>query len=143
MKVVWAVLCQSSVIDRATNNVSLFNVVEEIDLVGPLPLPSSGEVIAPFVFDLVILFARSDVDTPEKGRGRIRVVRLDETRSAPQEFEIDLTKFLRFRVVAKIPGLPLTGAGIYRFLVDCSVDSSEGSIPFELPIRVTMSIPEA
>ena len=38
MKVIWAVLCENSVIDRDTNNVSLLNVLEQMQLVAEPPV---------------------------------------------------------------------------------------------------------
>ena len=143
MKVIWGILCQSSVIDRQTNNVSLFNVIEEISIPAQPPQMQPGQPwptdVAPLMFDLVILWMRSDEDTPERGRGRVRLVVPNQKAPAlGQEFEVDLTNYLRLRMVLKVPGLPAGDLGMYRFIVDGKTDTSDWAEMFELPIRVAL-----
>ena len=131
-------------VDRQTNNISLFNVVEDIQVVAPSPElgPSEtvSQVITPQVFDLVIMLGRSDFEVPEKGSGRVRILGpgIDAKESGSPPFEGDLTEFLRHRMIIKIPGIPITGDGDYRLLVDCTTDGKEWGTPFELPIRVNV-----
>ena len=144
MKILWAILCQISVVDRQTNNISLFNVVEDIQVVAPSPQlePSEtvSQLVTPQVFDLVIMLGRSDFEVPEKGSGRVRIMGpgLDAKESGSPPFEVDLTEFLRSRMIIKIPGIPIAGEGIYRLLVDCTTEGKEWGSPFELPIQVTV-----
>ena len=120
-------------------------MIEEVEVAAPSPEVAPGdafpEILTPQVFDLVILFARSDHDVPERSRGRVRAVRPDGVEAVPQEFDIDLTQFARSRMIVKIPGIPVAGEGIYRFLVDCANDNSEWTIPFEVPMRIMLQIP--
>ena len=37
----WSVLCTRSVTDRESNNISLFEVIEQISTVGPAPPPGA------------------------------------------------------------------------------------------------------
>jgi hypothetical protein len=53
-----------------------------------------------------------------------------------QEFEVDLTQYLRVRFRSNIPGLPAGGEGVYRFLLDGKAPDSEWTPMFELPLRV-------
>ena len=142
MRVVWAILCQSSVIDRTTNNLSIFNVIEELQVVGPVPEGEAGdptpETVTPNLYELVILFSRTDFEVPERGRGRVRAMAPDGTAAHPQEFEIDLSQFLRLRMQVKIPGIPIRGEGIYKFIVDYATEGDGWSVPYELPLRVTL-----
>ena len=144
MKVIWAILCQSSVVDRQTNAISLFNVVEDIQIVATTPELEPPEmvppVVTPQVFDLVIMLRRSDFDVPEKGSGKVRIMRpgLDAKESGSPPFEVDLTEFLRSRMIIKVPGFSINGEGNYRLLVDCTTEGKEWGAPFELPIRVNL-----
>jgi hypothetical protein len=72
MKVIWAVLCQNAVIDKYTNNISLFNIIEEIMVSADVPQEESGEdfgVGIPVNMELVTLWTRSNQDVRERGHG--------------------------------------------------------------------------
>ena len=148
MRILWAILCQSSVVDKQTNNISLFNVIEEIQIVGPsggsVQKDARLDLIAPRVFDLVIMFARSDFESPEKGKGRVRMKGPEpfSKEGLPQEFEVDLIEHPRYRMIVKIPGIPITGKGTHQFLVDCSSVGQDWESLFELPILVTVHLPD-
>lgn len=140
MKVIWAVLCQNSVIDKATNTISLFNVVEEIQVAPqppqePLIPPAAGRG-ASIVFQLVTLWGRSNEDAPEQGRGRLRLVLPDGESTITGEYEVDLAKFLRLRHITQIATLPIRNEGIYKFVVESKEGDSDWSIKFEVPLRV-------
>ena len=140
MKVLWAILCQNAVIDRDTNTVSLFNVVEEVTV--PVA-PPSGDIsmlpgVVPATFELVILWSRSETDEPELGMGRIALISPDSTSSTPHELNIDLTQYLRWRSRIKFPGLPITGEGTYTFQIEFKSESSDWVQVFELPLRVAI-----
>ena len=140
MKVIWAVLCQNSVIDRATNAMSLFNVIEEIQVTPqppqePLIPPAAGQGV-PIVFQLVTLWVRSNQDAPEQGRGRRRLVLPDGESIITSEHEVDLSKFLRLRHITQIATLPIRNEGIYKFVIEGKEGSSDWSNKFEVPLRV-------
>lgn len=142
MKVIWAILCQSAVIDRYTNNVSLFNVIEEITVTSTPPQEASAGgrmgAAASIVFELVTLWVRSDLEVPERGYGRIRLATPHDQISTGQEFEVDLTQYLRLRHRTHISTLPIGGEGIYRFVIDGRVDTQDWAEMFEVPLRVVI-----
>lgn len=141
MKVIWAVLCQSSAVDRDTNVVSLFNVVEEITFPAPPPEPTpsqqlpAGLNLAP-IFQLVVLWTRSDQKIPEQGRGRLRLLRPNNAEALGQEFEVNLTQHLRLRLRIPLAGLPTDGEGIHQFVVEGMTGTSAWTSMFELPLSV-------
>jgi hypothetical protein len=141
LKVIWAILCQNSAVDRDTNNLSLFNVVEELTVPARPPAGSPGQqlpagALQQPLFQLVVLWTRSDPDVPEQGRGRIQVLLPDGSLAMRQEFEVVLTQYLRVRFRSNIPELPVGGEGVYRFLIDGKAADSEWSQLFELPLSV-------
>jgi hypothetical protein len=140
LKVIWAVLCQNSVIDRATNAISLFNVIEEIHVTPQPPqeplMPEAVGQGAPIVFQLVTLWVRSNLDSPEQGRGRLRLVLPDGESSIAREHEVNLTQFLRLRHITTLSTLPIRGEGIYKFVVEGKESNSDWSNRFEVPLRV-------
>ena len=141
MKVIWAVLCERVVIDRETNNLSLFNVVEEVQV--PAQQPRSltevlDESVIPISFELVVLWVRSELQLPEKGFGRVRVLLPGDKDDLIQEYEVDLTKFLRLRSRLRLLGLPAGGEGVYLFKVDGKSSGQEWTELFELPLPVVL-----
>lgn len=141
MKVIWAVLCERVVIDRETNNLSLFNVVEEVQV--PAQQPRSvaealDESVIPTSYELVVLWGRSELELPEKGFGRVRILLPGDKDFLTQEYEVDLTTFLRLRSRLRLPGLPAGGEGVYLFKVDGKSSGQEWTEMFELPLRVVL-----
>jgi len=147
LNVIWAILCERSVTDRDTNNVSLFNVIEELQIPAQPPVNLSERSVPPgvmpFMFELMTLWARSDFEVPERGRGRVRVTVPGGKDTLTQEFEVDLTQFLRVRTRLRLPGLPVGDTGIYRFVVQGKAGDSEWATMFELPIRVLIQAQES
>jgi hypothetical protein len=143
MKVIWAVLCQSSVIDRDTNNISLFNVLEELTAISAAPqegtkgsTPAKG---IPYIFDLVTLWSRSMQEIPEQGYGRVRLFTPEGESPLGSEYEVDLTRYLRLRTRLHISGFPLKGEGIYRFVIDGKSETGDWTPMFEVPLRVVIT----
>ena len=140
MKVLWAILCESSVTDKDTNNVSLFNIIEEVTIQGPTPAvesePGSDSIVVPLGLNFVILWSRSNLEVPEKGQGRVRLLDPDGEVAPSREFEVDLTEFLRMRVGSRLPGLPSGKEGEHLFRVEGKVPDSDWKQMFELPLRV-------
>ena len=141
MKIIWAILCQTSVIDSGTNNISLFNVIEEVTV--PAQPPSSVSDVAegsliPSALELVILWTRSDIEVPERGFGRLQVIAPQIARNLSVDHEVDLSTFLRLRARIHLPGLPAGGPGIYLFKIDGKPAGGEWTQMFELPLRVVL-----
>ena len=139
MKVIWAVLCERVSVDKDTNNLSLFNIVEEVQVPAQEP-PSFAKVsdkhVIPAAFELVVLWARTDLGVPERGIGRVRILVPEDGDAFPQEYEVDLTQFLRLRTRLRLPGLPAGGEGIYLFKIDGKQSGEDWTEMFELPLRV-------
>src|SRR3989344_3127571 len=53
----WGLLCSLSSIDQERNNVSLFNIVEEIGIPQEI-FKQEGKKVIPFVFEIVMLLRR-------------------------------------------------------------------------------------
>lgn len=128
MKVYWALICQTSIVDRDTNNISLINVIEEVAVPAtpPVPLQAESQVPEqawPALFEVVALWARSDMKVSESSEGRIRLVDPDDnTVLTSSPYLVDLTTFLRTRIRTRFPGLPYRGTplpeGVYKFVIE-------------------------
>jgi hypothetical protein len=110
---VWSVLCKSSSIDKRTNNISLFEVIEtiRIDWFG-MPTVS----LAPM--EIVSLWTRDVVNTPAYGQARIYVTSPSGHDSLHQIQDIDLRSYRRVRVRYIVSALHVDGLGLYNFSVE-------------------------
>ena len=141
MKVIWAMLCENFAQDKNTNMVSVFNIIDEIRVFGAPPVSEPWETaqMVSYQFKLLALFARSFVDVQEHGRTRVRVADPDGIIVEISEgVEVNLLDFDTYRVWFNYPGLPVSSAGTYRFLLDCKADDGDWEEQFEVPIQVKL-----
>ena len=144
MKALWAILCESSIVDQETNRISLLNILEGIRVPEPLAAiaEESSLPAAPVNCDLFILFARSDPESGERGNGRIRVQFPADTPPAKipapaPEFEVDLTSAQQHRVRIRFPVLPYYKQGSYLFVIEAADAAGGWDQLFEIPLEVS------
>lgn len=129
---VWSVLCRKVSIDRETNNVSLFDVLEQIQVyewAGPAGIAGP--------FELASLWYRPDV--PSRGEARVTLRSPSGRLLHEATQEIDLREFRRVRVRYLIPGMHIEGSGTYSFIVEGRQQNAEdwfaaASIPLEVNV---------
>jgi hypothetical protein len=155
VKLIFAVLCESAAIDRQTNRVSMFNVIEEVTATVGTPgqtLPNlpDDRVLVPMLTELVALFERSSEDTPESQVARVRVrhATAEQSLAFTNEVAIDLSKHLRVRAQFKLPGIvvrpqDLAAPGAFRMEYQIEVKAEDDwNLIFALPLRFTVQISE-
>jgi hypothetical protein len=115
-RIEWAMLVQAYSIDRESNSLSLFNVIEEITLPHDVPVPPEGQTIpiGPQMA-LIGLWSRSDASVGEKAEARIEISFPDGRSAGNAIFDVDLTGEARTRGILKLPFLPFSGEGFYTF----------------------------
>ena len=126
MKILWAFLCRSSAIDVDTNNISLFNILEDIDI--PFEPPTreadgNSRAMAIGSFELVVAASRDNPEVGERVPTRVNLYFPDG--SPPEtllELDIDLTSTERYRFRLGLPGLPIGGRGTYTFAIEMQLD---------------------
>ena len=114
IKHIWTVICSQVVIDQDTNNISLFNILEEVGI--PQEVVKENNII-PIVLEIVSLWVRSDLAEPSKGSARISLIAPDGELLKTVESEVDLTDHERLRARGCFQGLPFKGEGVYDFKV--------------------------
>jgi hypothetical protein len=133
----WTVLCRKAIVDPQTNNATLVETVEQINATGVVNFPT----LAPMQMELVSLWYRSDVATPARGQGRVTFLGPDGHETVPaQVFSIDLSAFVRVRSIAQLPGLPVTGPGMYYFQIAVLDQGNEewrnvGRVPVQIAVQ--------
>ncbi len=134
MKHAWTVLCRRTLIDDQTQSLSMIDTVELIEF------ETNEEVSAlPIDLMLVSLWWRTEADQPENGKGRTQIIYSANDQSLiNMEYDIDLTKAPRHRLLGKLQGIPFVGSGIYQIVVqvfDESVDAWQNVATVPLQIQ--------
>ena len=142
IKHIWSVLCQRSVVDSQSNNVSLIDVFEQLR-VGISPFDSSDTSVSegisiPVQYELVNFWSKTNEVVEEKGS--IRIVLLDPKGKEIKRMDKDLIipqTNRRMREINKIQGISLKGNGIYNFVVSIKQEDSDLYITVaEIPLEV-------
>ena len=117
MRHIWSVLCSKSVIDKKSNNVSLFDIMEEIHFSSEEPKVEEEVMVTvgPVPAHWVSLFGRSNIEKPEK-------VVIKDTIKTPSgkivgehESEVDLSVNKRRRIIRTVPVPPSIEEGVFIF----------------------------
>lgn len=133
---IWTVLCSQTSVDKTSNNISLFNVLEELKVAG-LTLNSEKTYVLPISFELVTFWARDDDNKPTKGQASVRLLAPNGMVMKEQVWDVDLSSFQRFRSIIKISGLPVKQAGRYQFQVQIKdEDDSTWRVCSKVPLQI-------
>jgi len=136
---VWSILCQSASIDVQTNNVSLFNVMENI-VVPSQPSPEKPLVLS---CEIISLWAREKIDEPANGQLQVNFVNPDGRDSQSIILDIDLTKSPLHRTRLTIGALPITTTGRFEFRIDYRLMGEENWLTVaRLPLFLSSQQPE-
>lgn len=133
----WSIPCRFASVDKESNSLSLFNVIEEITVSSKVENLEQKEgaigtegaaIIAPLEFAIVTLLERLD----DKDRGsmiknaEIEIVDPSERSLLKREFEINFQQgFKRMRHILKMNGLKITTAGTYKFCISIKESKEE------------------
>lgn len=143
IKHIWSVLCQKSSVDQQSNNVSLFDVFEALE-VGINPTtnikPSDNpEFNIPIQYQVVSLWSITDAKNNE---GEIQVTLINPDGKEKILVNSDL-KFpagkRRMRSINQIQGLPVNKSGDYHFIVELKQEEKFQKVA-DLPLEVKLNI---
>lgn len=130
---VWAVICSKSIIDDQTKNISLIDVVEQINISRTVELPIS--IALPI--EVVSLWSRTNLDQPARGHGRIVFITPSGNSQELGQMDIDLESYKRLRARIGLLGLPISELGKHVFEVHFSFEGSdETTIVARVPIEI-------
>lgn len=140
----WTVLCDKTITDKATNNVSL-DVIEEVRFSLPKPPEDAKGIVVPYPMEVVSLWYREHSQTPEQGRARLTLLGPDKSPLGEAQIVVDLTKHVRLRAVTKFPALPapasvLTGGGRFLFVLEAEQSPSQWREVARVPLEVKVEI---
>lgn len=140
-----AILCNSSIIDRDSNNVSIFNIIEEINVkpegIFKQNIKGKEEEIIPFPFEFFTVWERSDDINKElitNIKTSITCPNGEEKEYIEFPFSFELGK-KRMRLKIKTGGLPFTGYGTYIFNVFIE-ENKKFNLVNQIPIDIKAEI---
>ena len=140
-----AVLCQTTIVDQRSQNISLINVIDQLTVEKgsqkhiPNEQQSKG-VVVPFTADFVIHSERSSTDQSESCKGRILIKGPEQQKIDEINFEVDLSEHSRSRFVVQFSVFPFVGTGIYQLEVEyCDDDTDEWKPVDRVPLEVLVT----
>lgn len=135
---VWTVICESSSIDRDTNNLSLLGALESLS-VRPPP-DTSFPITIPFRHHVVSLWVRGDPDVPGRGVQRLRLLgplpAREELHSS--EMEVDLSEYNRMRTRAVNNGFPIGGHGEHEWEISIQMPGGDWQVAATVPVEIVV-----
>jgi len=151
---IWSVLCQRSLIDLETNNISIIDVFEEL-LVNvsqtlktkELPVSELSVMNVSIPYEIVSLWLRDRSDVNEKIN--IKIVLIDpkkkEIQTIDQPMELKAGS-IRYRTRVKINGIAITIPGHYTVQVKIKEENKDNyrliaELPLEVKITKNISSP--
>jgi hypothetical protein len=139
----WSLVCAKSSIDSQTNNISIFEVIEQIQI-GPIPesVPEGPVPLAAMSLEVISLWMRDPLNEPARGEYRI-TMHSPRGKSLPSAVQVmDLSTFRRFRSRFHLPGLPIDGVGLCQIEVEFRAGSeAEWVSVAKVPIEVAEPSP--
>ena len=141
IKHIWTILCSNSSIDQNTNNVSLFNVIEQVELqtIDKKKIDKKMEKGIPLNSELISLWNRK---SSSKKDYQEKVEFIDPTGKVLNTIETPLKipdNIQSFRMTFKIMGLKVTTAGEYCFKISAREDKKDDFVEVaSLPLRVVI-----
>lgn len=134
----FSLICGHAVIDERTKHLSIFDVIERINV----NADSEKTVKIPMHFDLVSVWMKSEIDNSDSGVSRISLCKPNGKSNNILEVDIDLTDSTFFRSIINFSGIELQGPGEYKFIVDFKQNDDTWEKVSEVPFTVVYKNPE-
>ena len=142
---VWSVLCSRAIIDEDSHQVSLIAVIEEVHIrsseeqikqtIAEAGKPGTRVAVGSKM-EMVSYWVRSDYDKPESGTARIAIQIPNGDFLPWQEFPLDLQAKPGWRMRIQMAGIPIHGAGLYRFHVQQKFAADQWGTVAKVPFTV-------
>jgi hypothetical protein len=136
----WTVVCDKTIIDRETNNISL-DSAEQLNVELLPPTGDAPGVMLAARISIASLWYRSPVDQPAKANHRMRVIAPNQETVGQTDAVVDLTEHTRTRTISKLPALPVPkaafGGGWYYFVIELETNGEwrqVAKVPLEFQI---------
>ena len=146
IKHIWTVLCRSSVVDNETNNISLQDILERLQINVSLNDKNVNNIpegiIVPFNFEIVTMWAREDFSNKKEIKVDAKIEILDPSGKKLGEMLnnfVMLPEYRRMRNRGKSGNIKLTSSGKYVFRVSAKEENEDKFIEVaEIPLEVDL-----
>ena len=129
----FSLICNRAVIDESTKSLSIFDVIEQINVVAE----PDQLVKIPIHFEIISVWLRSDLSTPEKGVARVFLQDPKGISKKTVEVNIELTTSTFFRSIIIVSVIELRGPGLYNFIVELKQNNDKWEKMTSIPFIVT------
>ena len=145
IKHIWSLLCRNSVIDSDTNNLSIHDILEQLNIDAVLKEGQSDtaqqSVNIPLEFEVVSFWLKTNGE--EKPRGELNIEAISPEGKVLTHFlrDIEIPKEVqRLRTRLKITGLVVEGSGTYIFRISLREKSEDAFANVaEIPLQVNIN----
>ena len=137
----WTVFCSQSLTDSESNNVSLVNVLERLQVGIPEQAVTRGKWVVPMRCEVVTLWERGVLLNPSQGVARIEIIDSTGQMLGSGEVGIDLSAHVRCRSRLAFSGFPVTDSG--RYVIRTSLVENGVEPPHvvnEYPVEVSVQV---
>ncbi|MFA5933428.1 MAG: hypothetical protein WCV81_04095 [Microgenomates group bacterium] len=145
IKHIWSVLCQKSSVDQLSNNISLFDVFEalEVDIksASNVKPTTDSSYNVPVQYQVVTLLSKDTADSKDTQYSiRITLVNPEEKEKILVDQNLTfLANKKRMRSINQIQGLPVNKSGDYHFIVELKHEEKFQKVA-DLPLEVKLNI---
>lgn len=137
IKHIFSTICNRTSIDKETNSLSIFNIIEQITIISE----PDKTVRIPLYFEVISQWTRSDENVPCIGTAKAYMCDPVGTSNMLVEINIDLTKNFFARTIIRISGIELRGPGMYKFHIDLKTENDAWSPITSVPFQVIYRLP--
>ena len=135
-KHLWTVLCKRTVLDRYTNTVSMFQVLDELKApLSELEMPAT----VPLEWSLTTLWMREDLTISEEFATRVDIISPKGKTLGGSEAPVDMSAHKRHRMITNQDRLSIDGPGIYLFRIEYKAKNGRWVRAAEVPLELTDS----
>lgn len=141
---IWSLMCSDTIVDKGTNNLSVFNIIEELNFnqsgKGMIGQANGKNSVVPINFNIAVLFKLSLV---LKNNFRIRMDFVDPVGISLNSMEHNIEvpeKAKKIRFIARFNKMFVSLPGEYKVLISIKEIGEKsfknvGSIPFLVNIK--------
>jgi hypothetical protein len=120
MEHIWTILCNSTSVDRDTNMLSIFNILEQIRFSGEFPLEETQRILLNIPFQVVTLWEPSGDNETEVSKAKLCFISPKGEMLSEEEYDVVFEQSQKFRRIIRMFGIPYVENGTYHFEVRVS-----------------------
>lgn len=150
LKNIWSALCSRTAVDSQTNNISLFDILEQITVdlsregfkTGSSTKLEDARKAVPYEYSLVTFWTKTQLGASVKATIKLEIYDPLNQKLKEETFDIvvpELNK--RVRHITRFKHLFITSSGIYNFRLSIKKDDqSDYQLVSEVPLEVSFNL---